>query len=109
MKQLIGIATTTCPNEKAASSIVGSLLKENLIACGQVEGPVKTNYLWKGKLVSEDEWRVTMKFALEKRKELESRTIELHPYEVPQWVSWEATASELFCKWVYDPKQVNGD
>jgi periplasmic divalent cation tolerance protein len=109
MKQVIGIATTTCPNEKSANSIVGSLLKENLIACGQVEGPVKTNYLWKGKLVRENEWRVTMKFALDNRNELENRTNELHPYEVPQWVGWEATASKMYCQWINNPKQMNGD
>jgi len=109
MKQVIGIATTTCPNEKTANSIVGSLLTEDLIACGQVEGPLETNYQWKGKVLREKEWRVTIKFAPKKRKEVETRFTELHPYEVPQWVCWEASSSKLYCQWVNDPKQVDGD
>ena len=75
MKQVIGIATTTCPNEKTANSIVGSLLTEDLIACGQVEGPMETNYKWNGKLVREKEWRVTIKFAPKKRKDVETRIL----------------------------------
>ena len=109
MKQVIGIATTTCPDEQTASRIVETLLAESLIACGQVEGPIESAYFWKGKLCKESEWRILMKFAPKQAQVLETRLIELHPYENPQWTNWEAAASEEFGKWVRDPNGQGGE
>lgn len=109
MKQVIGIATTTCPDEQTASRIVESLLAESLIACGQVEGPIESAYFWKGKLCKESEWRILMKFAPKQAQQLETRLMELHPYENPQWTNWEAAASDGFGKWVRDPNGQGGE
>ena len=102
MKQVIGIATTTCPDEQTASRIVESLLAESLIACGQIEGPIESAYFWKGVLCKESEWRILLKFAPKQARQLETRLTELHPYENPQWTHWKATASDEFGKWVRD-------
>ena len=108
MKQVIGIATTTCPDKKTALRIVESLLADGLIACGQVEGPIESTFFWKGKLSKEPEWRILMKFVPKKIKQLESEVMKLHPYENPQWTSWEATASGGYHEWVHNPNRQDG-
>ena len=100
MKQVIGIATTTCPNKKTASSIVESLLSDDLIACGQVEGPIESTYFWNGKLAVETEWRILMKFSVKGISQLEKELMRLHPYENPQLTTWEAVTSEEYYEWV---------
>ena len=109
MKQVIGIATTTCPDKETASSIVESLLADGLIACGQVEGPIESTYFWNGKLNKEPEWRILMKFAPEKTQQLERELVKLHPYETPQWTNWEANASDGYHEWVLNPNSQDGE
>lgn len=105
MKHRIGIGITTCPDENAALEIVESLLRSNLIACGQVEGPLKSIYRWDGRLNRETEWKVTLKFKLSNLDDLGFKLREIHPYDVPQWVAWDAEASEEYGKWVDDPTE----
>jgi periplasmic divalent cation tolerance protein len=108
MKQVIGIAITTCPDKKTASSIVESLLADGLIACGQVEGPIESTYFWNGKLTKETEWRVQMKFVPKKIQQLEEEVMKLHPYENPQWTNWEAIASDGYHEWVHHSNHQDG-
>ena len=103
MKHRIGIGITTCPEENTALEIVESLLRSNLIACGQVEGPLKSIYCWGGRLNHETEWKVTLKFKLSSMDALSAKLREIHPYDVPQWVAWDADASDEYGKWVDDP------
>ena len=100
MNSVIGIATTTCTNKKTASGIVDTLLFEGLIACGQIEGPIESSYIWDGKLNKEPEWRIVFKFPLDKAKKLEKKLNELHSYENPQWTTWKAEASQGYVNWV---------
>ena len=109
MKQVIGIATTTCPDKETASNIVESLLADGLIACGQVEGPIESTYFWNGKLTKELEWRMLLKFAPEKTQQLEGEVMKLHPYENPQWTNWEASAGDDYHEWVVNPNPQEGE
>lgn len=105
MTTVIGIGMTTCTNKKTATGIVGTLLLEGLIACGQIEGPIESSYFWDGKLNTEPEWRIVLKFSLDKAKKLEEKLIELHPYDNPQWSTWKAEASQEYGNWVRDPRK----
>jgi periplasmic divalent cation tolerance protein len=100
IKKEIGVGVTTCSSKEVASNIVNELLSAKLIACGQVEGPVESIYRWKGRLEKETEWKITLKFDLGKRAELEGKLVKIHPYETPQWVMWKAEASEEYYNWV---------
>ena len=103
-KNDIGVAVTTCSNRESASLIVNELLEAGLVACGQIEEPVESVYQWKGKVEKEKECRITMKFDLEKRQELELAVKRIHPYETPQWVVWKAEASRAYYDWVSGAK-----
>tara|TARA_Y100001933_G_scaffold170467_1_gene168552 strand:- start:84 stop:404 length:321 start_codon:yes stop_codon:yes gene_type:complete len=102
-KMEIGVAVTTCSSKGAASRIVNDLLREDLIACGHVEGPIESMYRWKGNLEKETEWRISMKYDLVKEAELKEAVQEMHPYETPQWVTWKAETSEKYYGWVMNP------
>ena len=99
----IGVAVTTCSSKESASRIVNDLLRKNLIACGQVEGPIESTYQWKGNIEKETEWRISLKFDLGKEVELQEAVKVMHPYDTPQWVAWKAGASEEYYDWVVNP------
>ena len=99
----IGVAVTTCSSKESASRIVNDLLRKNLIACGQVEGPIESTYQWKGKLEKDTEWRISLKFDPGKEVELHEVVKVLHPYDNPQWIVWKAGASEEYYDWVVNP------
>jgi periplasmic divalent cation tolerance protein len=70
-----------------ADAIVGSLLAERIIACGQRMGPIVSRYWWSGSIERTDEWLVLLKT----RRELVTRVIamivEQHPYQTPEVVA----------------------
>jgi periplasmic divalent cation tolerance protein len=103
IKKKIGVAVTTCSSKESASRIVNDLLMANLIACGQIEGPIESIYQWKGKLEKETEWKISLKFDLGKQAELQEAIKAIHPYDTPQWVAWEAGASDGYYDWVVNP------
>ena len=100
MKREIGVGVTTCSNKEVALRIINELLSAKLIACGQIEGPIESIYRWEGKLEKENEWKITLKFDLGKQGEIEENIAKIHPYQIPQWVVWEAGASEEYYNWV---------
>ena len=58
----IGIGQTTCATQKDANLLVQILLDKGLLACGQIQGPISSKYLWKGKFEENEEWRISLKF-----------------------------------------------
>lgn len=67
-----------------ADAIVGSLLAEHLVACGQRTAPIISRYRWKGELEQAEEWLVLLKT----RADLADRVIDAilrdHPYQTPE-------------------------
>ena len=72
----------------------------DLVACAQVVGPVASVYRWEGKIDESEEWELRVKYSWQNENTLSRYISENHPYEEPQWVSWEADASEGYAKWV---------
>ena len=95
---MIGWTTVSCLED--AKLLLRSLLEHKLIACGQINGPVESHYVWKNNLVNEEEWRVALKFSCQNTLEIERKLAEIHPYEVPQWIYLEANGSEAYKKWI---------
>jgi periplasmic divalent cation tolerance protein len=46
------------------------------------------------------EWKVEMKASIEKIGEVENAVMQLHEYELPQWLTWEVSASPAYGSWV---------
>ena len=101
----LGVGLTTCQNKESAKALIRSLLNKNLIACGQINGPVTSIYSWNGKLTESEEWRVVMKFKLSNSDKIERILRQEHEYKVPQWVFWKSQSSEDYARWVNSPSK----
>lgn len=75
------------PDEKEATKIVRDLLKERLIACANIVGPVSSLFWWEGKIDKASEFLVIMKSRKNLFKKLSERVKELHSYEVPEVIA----------------------
>ncbi len=68
-------------------TIAQQLVDEGLAACANVLPAMQSIYKWKGKIASETECLVIIKGARRHYKEIERRTRELHPYELPEIIA----------------------
>jgi periplasmic divalent cation tolerance protein len=95
------VVIVTTASEREAESIVQHILKEKLIACANVFGPVHSHFYWSGKLEEAEEYLIFMK----SRKDLFERIAEivkaLHSYEVPEIVALPIVdGSEEYLDWL---------
>jgi periplasmic divalent cation tolerance protein len=74
----------TTPNKEEAVKIVRSLLKERLIACANILGPVSSLFWWQGKIDEENEFLVFMKSRKSLFERISKRVTEIHSYDVPE-------------------------
>ena len=75
---------TNVPPPKA-ESIARTLVEEGRAACVNL-GPVRSVYTWKGALCVDDEVTLVMKVGDHGVDALRRRLLELHPYELPEFV-----------------------
>lgn len=95
------VAITTLPSRDEAERMAADSVAAGLAACAQVEGPLRSHYVWEGRPESEEEFRVMFKFAAERGRDLESWVHARHPYAVPQWLAFAADhASPAYRAWV---------
>jgi periplasmic divalent cation tolerance protein len=88
MEPIITITTTTDSRE-ALEKIGRQLLKQRLIACIQVVGPIKSFYWWKGNVEEASEWLGIMKSRKSLYAQVEAEVRSHHSYEVPEIVAVE--------------------
>lgn len=78
------IVVVTTANKQEAEKIAQHLLRERLIACANIIGPVSSLFHWSGKIEKAEEYLIFMK----SRKDLFEKVAEtvkaLHSYEVPE-------------------------
>ncbi len=84
------VGWTTFPARDDAERVARVLISEDLAACAQVEGPIRSLYKFQGKLNEDEEFRLTLKFTRPRAESLEKRLRELHPYTTPQWIAVRA-------------------
>jgi periplasmic divalent cation tolerance protein len=77
----------TVANKPEAEKIANELLKEHLIACANIVGPVSSHFHWGGKIDSAEEYLMIMKSRAGLFAELEKCVKALHSYEVPEVVA----------------------
>jgi len=85
MSYIVVIMTTS--NKEEAEKIVRSLLKERLIACANILGPVSSLFWWQGKIDEAKEFLVFMKSHKSLFERLSERVREIHSYDVPEIVA----------------------
>ncbi len=85
------VVFTMVSDKKEATKIAQSLLKERLIACANIVGPVSSLFWWEGKINKANEFLVIMKSRKNLFKKLSERVKELHSYEVPEVITLPVT------------------
>ncbi len=78
-----------------------SLVEKRLVACVNMVGPVRSVFLWKGKVEDESERLLLMKTRADRYAELETAIQELHPYDVPEVIAIPIErGSQAYLSWV---------
>ncbi len=93
------VLLTTLPPE-AAPSVVETLVREGLIACGNIVPAVQSIYVWQGQLCRDTEALVICETAAASRDAALARLRALHPYECPKLVALEPAAIDAdYARW----------
>lgn len=94
---------TTCPDENTAQVIAEILLSERLVACTNTFPVVSSSYWWQGRIESSKECVMILKTTTALKSQLETRFLELHPYEVPCFLELPVqSGSEGYLQWLKD-------
>ena len=102
MTACIQIATATATREDA-ERIADSLTRKKLAACVQIVGPISSVYRWQGRIEKATEWLCLIKTERSLYEEAAAAIRELHPYQVPEVLAFEAVAgSSDYLKWLSD-------
>jgi periplasmic divalent cation tolerance protein len=78
------IVLTTLPNADAAAALAKAVVEERLAACANLLPALRSIYRWQDKVEDQNEVLVLLKTRQEVFARLQSRILELHPYEVPE-------------------------
>jgi len=95
------IVFITCASQKEAETIVDSLLKKRLAACGNIIKSVESKFWWRGKIDKESEVLVMLKTKKENFNKIEKEVRRRHSYEVPEIIALPVIAgSKAYLDWI---------
>ncbi len=94
------IVLTTTANQADAQRLASGLIAASLAACVQIDGPLESHYVWDGKLCQEVEYRCVIKTTRALSTAIETWLQQHHPYQQPQILMVEATASAGYARWL---------
>ena len=81
--------------------LVNGLVKNRLIACGQILGSVQSTYWWKGEIETAQEWMCLAKSKEEKFGEIVDQVKQIHSYDVPEIIAVPLIAvDENYARWL---------
>jgi len=78
------IVLVTTASKLEAEKIAQRLLKQRLIACANIIGPVSSLFHWSGKMKNAEEYLIFMKSRRDLFDKLAETVKALHSYEVPE-------------------------
>jgi periplasmic divalent cation tolerance protein len=97
------IVLSTFSTTEEARRVSTILIEERLAACANLLPPVESIYRWKGAVETATESMVIFKTNIDRYYQLEARLKQLHSYEVPEIISFQAHAGLLsYLRWVDD-------
>jgi periplasmic divalent cation tolerance protein len=94
------LVLTTLPNRDAAHAIARTLVEERLAACVQLVDGLLSIYRWDGRVDESAECQLVAKTTPGAAAALIDRLRALHPYELPEILSLDATASDAYAAWL---------
>ncbi len=95
------IISTTFENKNDGEKIVRSLLREKIVACAQLSGPITSYYRWEGSIAASTEFTLSLKTLASLSEKVIAQLKENHPYELPEIVVQSVTGSSTeYTEWV---------
>lgn len=91
---------TTVPDADTAERLASTALAARVAACVTRLGAVRSQYHWQGAIESADEIQMLFKTSLARAAELEQFIQTHHPYDTPEILSWQVSASNAYGQWV---------
>lgn len=92
---------TNLPDSESAFNLAREVVHLRLAACANVLAPATSFYRWEGREERATEHPVLIKSTEARYPELEQAIRRLHPYSVPEIVSWPiARGSTDYLRWV---------
>jgi len=107
MTQAVLVLTTEA-DAPTAETLARQLLGEGLAGCISLR-PVLSLYPWEGTLQRSEEVQLLIKTLPDRLGQLRQRLQQLHSYDLPQWLQWEAEASPAFTAWLDQAARVTGE
>jgi periplasmic divalent cation tolerance protein len=94
---------TTLDDRDQAEALIRGAVEHRVAACGQLVGPIRSTYWWKGRIETAEEWLCLFKATAVRSKALEEWIRSRHPYEVPEIVTLDlAAVSDAYGEWIED-------
>jgi periplasmic divalent cation tolerance protein len=81
------IVLVTVPGRADGERIAEAVVGEQLAACVNILGPIRSIYRWQGKICRDDEHLLVIKTTRVRYPDLETRIKALHTYEVPEVIA----------------------
>jgi periplasmic divalent cation tolerance protein len=95
------IILVTCKDKLEAEKITQLLLKDRLIACGNIISPVTSFFYWLGKIDKADECLIVMKSRRDLFAQVAEKVKSLHSYEVPEILALPIVeSSKAYLDWM---------
>ncbi|XP_036385745.1 protein CutA homolog [Megalops cyprinoides] len=97
------VVLINCPNEQAAKDIGRAIMERRLAACVNIFPKSVTLYFWKGEIQDATEILLLVKTRTSKVQKLTDFVKSLHPYDVPEVLSFPVEDGSLpYMKWMDD-------
>lgn len=94
---------TTAGSEQEAARIADALLAQELAACVQISGPIKSRYRWQGKLEEATEWMCVAKTRADLFDAVEAVIRDVHSYDQPEILATAIVAgSQGYIDWAHE-------
>ena len=91
----------TSDSEQEAKTIIEKLLKNRLIACGNLIGPISSSFWWKDRIETSKEYLILLKSRNDLFNKIEKEVLRLHSYEVPEIIVFPIIdGSKDYLKWI---------
>jgi periplasmic divalent cation tolerance protein len=81
------VVFSTFPSAEKAAEVARTLVSEQLAACANLVGPVRSIYRWKGEISDDSEVLAIVKTTRERLEAMTARLVELHPYELAEVIA----------------------
>lgn len=95
------VVFSTFPNPDKAAEVARILVSEQLCACVNLVGAVRSIYRWKGEVSDDTETLAVIKTTRERFDAMKARLVELHPYEVAEVIAMPVEAGHApYLAWV---------